>query len=92
MPNSEVGEAPESPSCTITSVATVPAGNASTVIVWVVLIGRDAELARIALSHLGADGRVTVLETGEGARARLLGKLGAEVVVVRTRAELRGLR
>ena len=51
-----------------------------------------AELARIALAHLGADGRVTVLETGEGARARLLDRLGADAVVARTRAELLRLR
>ena len=50
------------------------------------------ELARIALSHLGADGRVTVVEAGDDARERLLGQLGADAAVVRTRAELLGLR
>ena len=50
------------------------------------------ELARIALSHLGADGRVSLLETGDGARERVLEQLGGEPAVVRTRAELLGLR
>jgi phosphoglycolate phosphatase-like HAD superfamily hydrolase len=51
-----------------------------------------AELARIALSHLGANGRVDVVEAGDGARERLLTALGGDVVVVGTRAELVGLR
>jgi len=50
------------------------------------------ELSRIALSHLGADGRVDVVESGEGARERLLEKLGDGVTVVQTRAELVALR
>ena len=50
------------------------------------------ELAGIALSHLGADGRVTAVEAGDGARERLLERLGPDAVVVRTRAELLGLR
>ena len=50
------------------------------------------ELARIALSHLGADGRVTAVEAGDDARERLLERLGADTAVVRTRAELLGLR
>jgi phosphoglycolate phosphatase-like HAD superfamily hydrolase len=50
-----------------------------------------AELARIALSHLGADGRVDIVETGQGARERLLAELGDDAVVVRTRDELVGL-
>ena len=50
------------------------------------------ELTRIALSHLGADGRVDVVESGEGARERLLEKLGADVTVVQTRAQLVALR
>jgi phosphoglycolate phosphatase-like HAD superfamily hydrolase len=50
------------------------------------------ELTRIALSHLGADGRVDVVEAGDGARERLLAALGEDVVVVGTRAELVGLR
>jgi phosphoglycolate phosphatase-like HAD superfamily hydrolase len=51
-----------------------------------------AELARIALSHLGANGRVDVVEAGDGARERLLAALGDDTVVVATRAELVGLR
>src|SRR5204862_5420159 len=35
-----------------------------------------AELAHIALSHLGADGRVDVVEAGDGARERMLAVLG----------------
>ena len=50
------------------------------------------ELTRIALSHLGADGRVDVVESGEGARERLLEKLGEDVTVVQTRAQLVALR
>ena len=50
------------------------------------------ELARIALSHLGAEGRVDVLEAGRGAEERLLAHLGDGSVVVRTRDELLGLR
>jgi phosphoglycolate phosphatase-like HAD superfamily hydrolase len=50
-----------------------------------------AELARIALSHLGADGRVDIVETGQCARERLLAELGDGAVVVRTRDELVGL-
>ena len=49
---------------------------------------RPEPLTRIALSHLGADGRVAVVETGADARERLLAKLGDEAVVVATRAEL----
>ena len=49
------------------------------------------ELARIALSHLGADGRVTAVAAGDGARERLLERLGADAAVVRTRAELLAL-
>ncbi|HET6623276.1 MAG TPA: hypothetical protein VFG70_02000 [Gaiellaceae bacterium] len=45
-------------------------------------------LARVALAQLGADRRVAALETGEGALERLLARLGADAVVVRTRAEL----
>jgi phosphoglycolate phosphatase-like HAD superfamily hydrolase len=50
------------------------------------------ELARIALSHLGAGGRVSAVEAGDGARERLLVRLGADAAVVRTRAELLALR
>jgi phosphoglycolate phosphatase-like HAD superfamily hydrolase len=49
------------------------------------------ELTRIALSHLGADGRVDVVESGEGARERVLRALGDDTVVVSTRAELVGI-
>jgi phosphoglycolate phosphatase-like HAD superfamily hydrolase len=49
------------------------------------------ELARIALAHLGANGRVSAVEAGDGAQERLLGRLG-DAVVVRTRAELLALR
>ena len=51
-----------------------------------------AELARIALSHLGAEGRVTLVEAGEGADQRLLQQLGPDAAVVRTRADLLALR
>jgi phosphoglycolate phosphatase-like HAD superfamily hydrolase len=50
------------------------------------------ELARVALSHLGADGRVELVEAGPGARQRLLRRLGGEAVVVQSRAELLSLR
>jgi phosphoglycolate phosphatase-like HAD superfamily hydrolase len=46
------------------------------------------ELARIALSHLGAERRVDALETGAGARERVLQRLGGTPTVVSTRAEL----
>lgn len=45
-------------------------------------------LARVALGHLGAERRVAYLETGEGALDRLLERLGADALVVRTRDEL----
>jgi phosphoglycolate phosphatase-like HAD superfamily hydrolase len=50
------------------------------------------ELARIALSHLGADGRVDAVEAGEGARERLLSRLGDGAAVVQSQDELVGLR
>jgi phosphoglycolate phosphatase-like HAD superfamily hydrolase len=50
-----------------------------------------AELTTIALSHLGADGRVDVVESGDRARDRLITALGEDTVVVETRAELVGL-
>jgi phosphoglycolate phosphatase-like HAD superfamily hydrolase len=50
------------------------------------------ELARVALSHLGADGRVSLVETGPRARERLVERLGQGTVVVGTRAELLSLR
>jgi phosphoglycolate phosphatase-like HAD superfamily hydrolase len=46
------------------------------------------ELARVALSHLGAARRIEALETGAGARERLLGRLGERATVVSTREEL----
>ena len=45
-------------------------------------------LARIALAQLGADRRVSALEVGEDALERLLERLGAGALVIRTRAEL----
>jgi phosphoglycolate phosphatase-like HAD superfamily hydrolase len=50
------------------------------------------ELARIALPHLGAGGRVSAVEAGDGARERLLERLGPGTAVVHTRAELLALR
>lgn len=46
------------------------------------------ELARIALSHLGAERRVAALEAGSGAQERVLQRLGGAATVVRTREEL----
>jgi phosphoglycolate phosphatase-like HAD superfamily hydrolase len=46
------------------------------------------ELARIALSHLGAERHVEVLEAGPGAQERLSETLGGSAVVIGTRAEL----
>jgi phosphoglycolate phosphatase-like HAD superfamily hydrolase len=46
------------------------------------------ELARIALSHLGAERRIAALATGSGAEVRVLEELGDGVTVVRTREEL----
>jgi phosphoglycolate phosphatase-like HAD superfamily hydrolase len=46
-------------------------------------------LARVALAHLGADRRVTALETGAGARERLVARLGGtDVTVVATLGDL----
>ena len=39
-------------------------------------------LARVALAHLGAERRVDALETGAGARERLVTRLGGDEVVV----------
>jgi hypothetical protein len=50
------------------------------------------ELTRVALSHLGADGRVDVVEVGVGARERLVQQLGTDAAVVQTRTELLSLR
>jgi phosphoglycolate phosphatase-like HAD superfamily hydrolase len=41
-------------------------------------------LARVALAHLGADRRVEALETGAGARERLVARLGGAGVMVAT--------
>lgn len=45
-------------------------------------------LAKVALTQLGAQRRISALETGTGALERLLVRLGADAVVVRTRSEL----
>jgi phosphoglycolate phosphatase-like HAD superfamily hydrolase len=45
-------------------------------------------LARVALAQLGAERRVSAVETGSDALERLLAKLGDDAVVVRTREEL----
>src|SRR6266516_5409891 len=47
-----------------------------------------AELARIALSHLGAARHVEVLESGPGAQKRILAALGDGARVIDTRQEL----
>jgi phosphoglycolate phosphatase-like HAD superfamily hydrolase len=49
-------------------------------------------LARVALAQLGASRRVTTVEAGADALKRLLAELGDDTRVVRTRAELLGLR
>jgi phosphoglycolate phosphatase-like HAD superfamily hydrolase len=46
------------------------------------------ELARVALAHLGAGRRIELLEAGPNARERLVVRLGADVVVASTSAEL----
>jgi phosphoglycolate phosphatase-like HAD superfamily hydrolase len=45
-------------------------------------------LARIAVAQLGADRRIELLETGEGALERLLAQLGPDTIVVRDRSQL----
>jgi phosphoglycolate phosphatase-like HAD superfamily hydrolase len=45
-------------------------------------------LARVALAQLGAARRISLFEAGPGALARLLERLGADAVVVSTRADL----
>jgi phosphoglycolate phosphatase-like HAD superfamily hydrolase len=47
-----------------------------------------AELARVALAQLGAARRLDAVEAGADALQRLLGRLGADALVVRTRDEL----
>jgi phosphoglycolate phosphatase-like HAD superfamily hydrolase len=54
----------------------------------VVFTEAPEELARVALSHLGATRRVDALEAGPGARARVLERLGEDATVVNTREEL----
>jgi hypothetical protein len=49
------------------------------------------ELARVALAQLGAARRIDALETGAGARERLLRLLGAGVREARTAGELSAL-
>jgi phosphoglycolate phosphatase-like HAD superfamily hydrolase len=49
------------------------------------------ELARVALSQLGAARRVELLETGPEALVRLRAKLGADVEVVDSRSQLLSL-
>lgn len=46
------------------------------------------ELARVALAHLGAARRVELVETGAGARERLLARLGRDAEVAASREEL----
>jgi phosphoglycolate phosphatase-like HAD superfamily hydrolase len=46
------------------------------------------ELARVALSQLGATRRVVLLEAGPGALGRLSAKLGGDVEVVESRSQL----
>ena len=46
------------------------------------------ELARIALSHLGAERHVEVVESGPGAQQRVCAALGDDARVIGTRAEL----
>jgi phosphoglycolate phosphatase-like HAD superfamily hydrolase len=46
------------------------------------------ELARIALSHLGAERHVDVVECGDGARDRVAEALGEGAQVILTREEL----
>ena len=50
-----------------------------------------AELARIALSHLGAERHVEVLETGPGAQQRVSKALGDDARVIGSRDELLAL-
>jgi phosphoglycolate phosphatase-like HAD superfamily hydrolase len=50
-----------------------------------------AELARIALTHLGAERHVEVLETGPGARQRVSNALGADARIIESREELLAL-
>jgi phosphoglycolate phosphatase-like HAD superfamily hydrolase len=53
-----------------------------------VYTGAPEELARIAVSQLGAARRIEALEAGPGALERLLARLGPEARVVRAIADL----
>jgi phosphoglycolate phosphatase-like HAD superfamily hydrolase len=53
-----------------------------------VFTDRPEELARIAVSHLGAARRIEALEAGPGALDRLQARLGGNARVVRTVSEL----
>ena len=46
------------------------------------------ELARVMLSHLGVARRIETLETGAGARERVVQRLGPDAAVVSTREQL----
>ena len=46
------------------------------------------ELARVVLSHLGVARRIETLETGTGARERVVQRLGAGVTVISSREQL----
>ena len=50
------------------------------------------ELARVALSQLGAARRIEVLETGAGALERLRERFGVETAVVESRRQLLSVR
>jgi phosphoglycolate phosphatase-like HAD superfamily hydrolase len=56
-----------------------------------VFAGGPLELARVALSHLGASRRVELLEAGPGALGRIRDALGGDATVVGTRTELLAL-
>jgi len=47
-----------------------------------------AELAAVALAHLGASRRVELVEAGAGARERLLAELGPDATVAASRGDL----
>jgi phosphoglycolate phosphatase-like HAD superfamily hydrolase len=57
---------------------------------WSVGVYTDApeELARVALAQLAATRRVTCLETGAGARSRLIEQLGTGTVIAETTESL----
>lgn len=54
----------------------------------VVFTDAPVELARVALSQLGASRRVDALEAGPGALGRAIDRLGEGTTVISTRAEL----